>query len=49
MLYLMPTFTCPVAGRKTSQQQWDLAFLNREEYKAKYGLGDEEAQKRIEQ
>jgi hypothetical protein len=48
MLYLRPTFTCPAAGQKTSEQRWDLAFLNKEEYKSKYAISDEDYQKLFE-
>lgn len=35
MKYLMPTFTCP-ASNNANQLDWDRAFLNDEEFAAKY-------------
>lgn len=37
MLYLRPTFTCPAAGPKTSDKNWDRAFLTAEQFSQKYG------------
>ena len=38
MQYTQPKFTLPAStGKTTSQKQWDLAFMNREEFTAKYG------------
>lgn len=36
MAYTMSTFTLP-ASNKTSQKQWDFAFLTRQEFEEKYG------------
>lgn len=37
MLYQRPKFSCPAAGQKTSQENWDRAFLNKEQFESKYG------------
>lgn len=43
--YHKPKFTLP-ASQHTTQAQWDLAFLSKEEFKTKYKL-DEKAYKWI--
>jgi len=40
-LYQRGTWTCP-ASSNTSQEKWDLAFLEPEAYIAKYGITAEE-------
>lgn len=37
MQYMRPKFTLP-ASVKTSEMKWDLAFLTKEEFMAKYDL-----------
>lgn len=38
MLYQRPKFTCPAStGTKTSEKNWDRAFLTAEQFKQKYG------------
>jgi len=44
MLYTQRTFTCPAAYSGTSDQQWDLAFLPKEEFMAKYQVTEEQYQ-----
>lgn len=45
MLYQYKTFSCPAAGQKTTDKNWDLAFLSKEEFEARYGQGSyDEAQ-----
>jgi hypothetical protein len=45
MLYQQKTFSCPAAPTNLPDRNWDRAFLNREEFEAKYGAGSyDEAQ-----
>jgi hypothetical protein len=37
MLYQLGRFTLPAAGQRTTQENWDRAFLSDEEFLAKYG------------
>lgn len=37
MLYQRSTFSCPAAGIKTTDKNWDRAFLPAGEFIAKYG------------
>ncbi len=37
MLYQRPKFSCPAAGLKTTEQNWDRAFLSRKAFELKYG------------
>ena len=37
MLYERPKFSCPAAGLKTSDENWDRAFLTKEQFEAIYG------------
>lgn len=48
MKYLQGTFTLP-ASSKTSQKRWDFAFLDKEEFKQKYGVSDEEYQQLVKE
>lgn len=38
MLYQRPTFTCPAAAPRTSQQTWDFAMLSKSEFTRKYQI-----------
>lgn len=40
MLYQRNVFTCPAAGLKTSEKNWDRAFLTPEQFAAKYGTDE---------
>lgn len=45
MLYTRKTFSCPTAGTKVSEKNWDRAFLAKDQFEAKYGPGShDEAQ-----
>lgn len=44
LLYTQRTFTCPAAYSGTTEQQWDLAFLSKEEFMAKYQVNEEQYQ-----
>ena len=37
MLYQFKSFTCPAAGNRTSQKDWDRAFLSTEQFEKLYG------------
>lgn len=37
MLYKQPTFTLPACNQGVNDLNWDLAFLSKEEFIAKYG------------
>jgi len=37
MLYTRPTFTCPSAGPRVTEKNWDRAFLPKDVFVAKYG------------
>ena len=37
MLYQLGRWTCPAANSKTTDKNWDRAFLSREEFEAKHG------------
>ena len=43
MLYQRPSFTCPAAPHRTSDKDWDRAFLSREQFAAKYGADELDA------
>jgi hypothetical protein len=36
MSYLMPSFTLPACNKNTSQLKWDLAFMTKADFMAKY-------------
>lgn len=36
-MYLRPSFTLPASGLKTSDKNWDRAFLSRDKFFEKYG------------
>lgn len=38
MLYQRPSFTCPATSPKTSERTWDLAFLPKKNFMAKYQI-----------
>ena len=42
MQYLQRSFTLPAGSEKISAQKWDLAFMSREEFMAKYQISDRE-------
>lgn len=48
MKYLQGNFTLP-ASSNTSQKRWDFAFLDKEEFKRKYSVNDEEYQKLVKE
>lgn len=37
MLYQRPKFSCPAAGLKTTDKDWDRAFLSPDQFESKYG------------
>ena len=37
MLYLRPNFTLPAANVRTTQKDWDRAFLTKEDFERLYG------------
>lgn len=37
MLYQRPSFTLPAKSHKTSDKNWDRAFLSRDQFEDKYG------------
>jgi len=37
VLYTRGTWTCPAAGLKTTDKNWDRAFLSVDEFRQKYG------------
>jgi hypothetical protein len=43
MLYQRGTWTCPAAGLKTSDKDWDRAFLAADQFAAKYGADEVDA------
>jgi hypothetical protein len=47
MKYQAPTFTLPASNPKTTQENWDLATLSRDEFRKKYNLSDKEYEKRL--
>lgn len=42
MKYVSGTFTLPAANSKTTGLNWDLAFLTRDEFIARYNMTPEE-------
>jgi hypothetical protein len=42
MQYLQHSFTLPAGSNKISDQKWDLAFMSREEFMAKYEISERE-------
>lgn len=39
MLYLRGTWTCPAANYKTTDKDWDRAFLTKEDFESRHGKG----------
>ncbi len=37
MLYLRGTWTLPAANHKTTQKNWDRAFLSKDDFESRYG------------
>lgn len=43
MLYTMGRWTCPSANVKTTQKNWDRAFLPKDQFEALYGPDEVDA------
>jgi len=47
MQYLQHSFTLPAGSTNISSQKWDLAFMSREEFVAKYQISNKEYDKLV--
>jgi hypothetical protein len=45
--YMQKSFTLPAGSSQITAQKWDLAFMSREEFMAKYKMSDKEYDKLI--